>query len=156
MVTYFGMSELLPNISYYDSTGQNYGFTKPYSETRAKVIDDEVSRIIAEQYERAKQILRNKAAGHNELTEVLLSREVIFTEDVERIFGKRPWTSRTEEILSKDDENASVVDANVEVGGQEHADNDADYDAPSAASDSKEVKTGDSPVVPPPFPPVDK
>lgn len=100
MVVYYGMSTELPNINYYDSTGQNYGFTKPYSEERAKTIDAEVSRIISEQYERAKALLREHAQGHNELAEVLLSHEVIFTADVERIFGKRPWSSRTEEILA--------------------------------------------------------
>ena len=100
MVVYFGMSDKLPNLCYYDSTGQNYGFTKPYSEERAKIIDQEVSRIIEEQYQRAKDILSKHAEGHAELTEVLLSREVIFTEDVEKIFGKRQWTSRTDEILA--------------------------------------------------------
>ena len=99
MVVYYGMSENLPNLSYYDSTGQSYGFSKPYSDERAKMIDHEVSRIIAEQYERAKQLLQDKAEGHGRLAEVLLNREVIFTEDVEKIFGKRQWTSRTDEIL---------------------------------------------------------
>lgn len=106
MVVYFGMSDKLPNISYYDSTGQEYGFTKPYSETTAKIIDEEVSRIITEQYERAKRILQEHADGHAQLTEVLLSNEVIYTEDVEKIFGKRPWKSRSEEIL-KDSENSN-------------------------------------------------
>ncbi|MGN0214411.1 MAG: ATP-dependent zinc metalloprotease FtsH [Muribaculaceae bacterium] len=115
MVTYFGMSDKLPNISYYDSTGQNYGFTKPFSESRAKIIDEEVSRIIAEQYERAKRILQDKAVGHAELTDVLLSREVIFTEDVERIFGKRQWTSRTEEILNDSDSSDESSDESSEV-----------------------------------------
>ena len=100
MVVYYGMSECLPNICYYDSTGQDYGFSKPYSGERARIIDEEVSRIIAEQYERAKKILQEHASGHNQLADVLISREVIFTEDVEKIFGKRPWTSRTEEILA--------------------------------------------------------
>ena len=99
MVVYFGMSDRLPNLSYYDSTGQEYGFTKPYSETTAKIIDEEVSRIVNEQYERAKEILRQHAEGHARLTEVLLDNEVIYTEDVEKIFGKRPWKSRSEEIL---------------------------------------------------------
>ena len=106
MVTYFGMSEKLPNLSYYDSTGQAYGFTKPYSDERAKLIDDEVSRIVNEQYNRAKEILTKYAEGHHELTEVLLSREVIFTEDVERIFGKRQWASRTDELLAAKPEDA--------------------------------------------------
>ena len=100
MVVYYGMSEKLPNLSYYDSTGQDYGFSKPYSDERARLIDEEVSRIINEQYERAKSILRQHAQGHNKLAEVLFSREVIFTEDVEKIFGKRQWISRTDEILA--------------------------------------------------------
>lgn len=100
MVVYYGMSKNLPNLSYYDSTGQAYGFTKPYSEDRARAIDEEVSRIISEQYERAKAILKEYAKGHNELADVLYQREVIFTEDVEKIFGKRRWTSRTDEILA--------------------------------------------------------
>ena len=109
MVVYFGMSDKLPNLCYYDSTGQNYGFTKPYSEERAKIIDQEVSRIIEEQYQRAKDILNKHAEGHAKLTEVLLSREVIFTEDVEKIFGKRQWTSRTDEILAA--RSAEVAEA---------------------------------------------
>ncbi|MCM1116618.1 MAG: ATP-dependent zinc metalloprotease FtsH [Pseudoflavonifractor sp.] len=100
MVVYYGMSERMPNLSYYDSTGQDYGFSKPYSSERAKVIDEEVSRIISEQYERAKEILRAHAKGHSELADTLVSREVIFTEDVERIFGPRKWVSRTDEILA--------------------------------------------------------
>ncbi len=108
MVVYFGMSERLPNLSYYDSTGQEYGFTKPYSETTAQLIDEEVSRIIAEQYERAKRILSEHAEGHAKLTEVLLANEVIYTEDVEKIFGKRPWKSRSEEILRDDDKNVKT------------------------------------------------
>lgn len=100
MVVYYGMSDNMPNLSYYDSTGQAYGFTKPYSEDRARMIDEEVSRIVTEQYERAKAILRQYAEGHNKLAEVLYSREVIFTEDVEKIFGKRRWASRTDEILA--------------------------------------------------------
>ena len=106
MVTYFGMSEKLPNLSYYDSTGQAYGFTKPYSDERAKLIDEEVSRIVNEQYNRAKEILTKYAEGHHGLTEVLLSREVIFTEDVDRIFGKRQWASRTDELLAAKPEDA--------------------------------------------------
>ncbi|MBR4118522.1 MAG: ATP-dependent zinc metalloprotease FtsH [Bacteroidales bacterium] len=103
LVTYFGMSPELPNISYYDSSGQGYGFTKPYSEDTAKLIDKEVNRLIAEQYERAKKILLEKAEGHHALTSILLEREVIFTEDVEKIFGKRQWSSRTEEIMEAEE-----------------------------------------------------
>ena len=111
MVVYYGMSERLPNLSYYDSTGQDYGFSKPYSDDRARLIDEEVSRIINEQYERAKRILKEHAEGHAELAEVLLKREVIFTEDVERIFGKRQWTSRTDEILAARSAQAAKAEA---------------------------------------------
>ena len=100
MVAYYGMSDRLPNLCYYDSTGQEYGFSKPYSEERAKDIDAEVSRIINEQYERAKEILRKHSDGHHRLARTLIQREVIFTEDVEQIFGKRPWVSRTDEIFA--------------------------------------------------------
>jgi len=111
MVVYYGMSERLPNLSYYDSTGQDYGFSKPYSDDRARLIDEEVSRIINEQYERAKAILSKHAKGHAELADVLLSREVIFTDDVERIFGKRQWTSRTDEILAARSAAAAKAEA---------------------------------------------
>ena len=104
MVAYFGMSEALPNVCYYDSTGQDYGFSKPYSEDRARLIDKEVSRIIAEQYDRAKALLQEHAEGHHQLKSLLLEREVIHTEDVEKIFGKRQWSSRTEEIIRVNEE----------------------------------------------------
>lgn len=109
MVAYYGMSNKLPNLSYYDSTGQSYGFSKPYSEERAKDIDAEVSAIINEQYERAKELLQTYANGHAQLADVLISREVIFTEDVEHIFGKRKWTSRTDEILAANASNNDTL-----------------------------------------------
>lgn len=107
MVVYFGMSDKLPNLNYYDSTGQDWGFTKPYSEETAKLIDTEVQKIINEQYERAKQILSEHTHGHNTLAQVLLEREVIYSEDVEHIFGKRAWISRSEEILSLQEKAAA-------------------------------------------------
>ena len=118
MVVYFGMSDRLPNLNYYDSSGQDWGFTKPYSEETARMIDQEVQAIINEQYERAKSILKEHASGHNMLAQVLLEREVIYTEDVEHIFGKRAWVSRSEEILElqekangKKAEEAKVTEA---------------------------------------------
>ena len=111
MVVYYGMSEKLPNISYYDSTGQEYGFSKPFSDDRAKMIDEEVSRIINEQYERAKAILAQHANGHEQLSNILITREVIFTEDVEQIFGKRQWSSRTDEILAAKSAEAAKAEA---------------------------------------------
>ena len=99
IVAYYGMSKELPNVSYYDSSGQDYMFSKPYSEDRARMIDSEVTRILTEQYERAKQILMEHEAGHHKLRDLLLTREVIYTEDVEHIFGKRKWASRADEII---------------------------------------------------------
>ncbi len=98
MIAYMGMSERLPNLCYYSN--EEYSFGKPYSEATAKLIDEEVQRMITEQYERAKRLLLEKRDGHAELAQLLVEREVIFADDVERIFGKRPWTSRTEELLT--------------------------------------------------------
>ncbi len=119
MVAYYGMSEKLPNVCYYDSTGQEYGFTKPYSDERARLIDEEVSKLIAEQYERAKNILHQNAEGHGKLTQRLLEREVIFTDDVEEIFGPRQWTSRTEELL---EESQVTEDAHTSATTEEPVD----------------------------------
>lgn len=104
IVAYYGMSKSLPNVSYYDSTGQDYMFAKPYSEDRARMIDAEVTRVLTEQYERAKQILKEYKGGHHQLRDLLLTREVIFTEDVEHIFGKRKWASRADEIIKANEE----------------------------------------------------
>ena len=112
MVTFYGMSDKLPNISYYDATGESYGFTKPYSEDRAQTIDLEVQAIIDSQYERARQILSQYEAGHHALADLLQQREVIYTEDAERIFGPRQWKSRTEEAL-KENNNEPNDDADV-------------------------------------------
>lgn len=101
MVVYYGMSERLPNLNYYDASGQDWGFNKPYSDETAKLIDEEVKRIINEQYDRAKDILTKNQLKHKELTEVLLEKEVIFADDLERIFGKRMWLSRSQEILEQ-------------------------------------------------------
>ena len=102
MVTYYGMSDKMPNISYYDTSGEAYGFTKPYSEDRAQTIDEEVQTIIDSQYERARQILTQYQTGHHALADLLQQREVIYTEDAERIFGPRQWKSRNEEIIKDD------------------------------------------------------
>ena len=105
MIAYAGMSDKLPNICYYNNN--EYNFQKPYSETTAKIMDDEVLAMINKQYERAKALLLEHKEGHNKLAELLLEREVIFAEDVEHIFGKRPWVSRSEEIMeSKNDSKA--------------------------------------------------
>ena len=112
MVTYYGMSDKLPNVSYYDTSGEAYGFTKPYSEERAQEIDQEVQAIIDSEYKRAREILTMYEKGHHELADLLQQREVIYTEDAERIFGPRQWASRTEDILK---DQASTQDGAVTV-----------------------------------------
>jgi len=101
MIAYAGMSDKLPNLCYYNNG--EYSFSKPYSERTAELIDEEVKRMINEQYERAKQVLTDQKEGHNQLAKLLMEKEVIFAEDVERIFGKRPWASRSEEIMNQKD-----------------------------------------------------
>ena len=99
-------------MSYYDSTGNSdYGFTKPYSEKTAELIDSEAKKIVAVEYDRAKKILDDHAKGHNELAELLIEKEVIFAEDLERIFGKRPWTSRNDELMAQNDEAEKLKEA---------------------------------------------
>jgi len=97
MVAYAGMSDKLPNLCYYNQ--QEYSFQKPYSETTAKLMDEEVLKMVNEQYARAKQILSEHKEGHAQLAQLLVDREVIFADDVEKIFGKRPWQSRADELL---------------------------------------------------------
>lgn len=106
MVVYYGMSDKLSNISYFDSSRGDYSFTKPYSEKTAELIDQEVKAIVDEQYNRAKNIITTHREQHKELADLLVEKEVIFADDVERIFGKRPWISRQEE-LSKENKKGS-------------------------------------------------
>lgn len=152
MVVYYGMSDKLPNLCYYDSTGQDYGFSKPYSDERAKLIDEEVSRIINEQYERAKAILREHAEGHAKLAETLITREVIFTEDVEHIFGKRQWTSRTDEILAakqiseKSESSATVANDSNALATEDKGSTTGSDD--SQSENAKEENKPDVPAIP--------
>lgn len=163
IVVYYGMSDKLPNVCYYDSTGNSYGFSKPYGGERAKQIDDEVSRIIAEQYERAKKILTEHKEGHAKLAETLLSKEVMYAEDLVTIFGKRQWRSRTEEIMElqakrdakrlaesnaaseaeKSGEQTSETDSSATKDSQDAQNTPKDADEPSSES-------GSAPT-PPPF-----
>ena len=109
MVAYYGMSDKLKDISFYASTGRyDYGFTKPYSEHTATLIDEETKRIIADQMARAKKILTDYEEGHHQLAQLLIEREVITSEDVERILGPRPWKSRGDELLEV---NAALSEA---------------------------------------------
>ena len=151
-VSLYGMSSKIPNISYYDSTGQDYAFTKPYSEGRAQIIDSEVSRIINEQYERAKNILAQYKEGLGQLADELYSREVIFTADVEAIFGPRQWTSRNDEImaLNKNTENDDDASEKDEKEGQNDGTVSAD-NSENNATDATEPSTSSSQTTPPPF-----
>ena len=100
MIAYAGMSDKLPNLCYYNN--EEYSFNKPYSEHTAELIDQEVQIMVNEQYSRAKALLKEHQEGHNKLAQLLIEKEVIFAEDVERIFGKRPWASRSEEIMAEE------------------------------------------------------
>lgn len=113
MVAYLGMSDKLPNLSYYGN--QEYSFSKPYSDKTAELIDEEVRKLVAREYERAKRILTENREKHAALTKLLVEREVIFTEDVERIFGKRPWKSRAEILL---EQSAAKKELPVPATGQ--------------------------------------
>lgn len=131
MVTYFGMSEKVGNVSYYDSTGQSeYSFTKPYSEKTAELIDEEVKKLIDAQYQRAKEILKEHADGHKKLAELLLEREVIFSEDLEHIFGKRPWADK-------------IIDPE---NGQQNADEKAGKEAEAEENTKTEDKPKDKTI----------
>lgn len=145
LVLVYGMSDKLPNLNYNDSSGQEMGFTKPYSDETAKIIDAEVVRIVNEQYERAKEILRTYSKQHNEIRDLLVEKEVIFHDDVEKILGKRKWKSRTDEI--------------IEINKKEEADrkekliersSDTKKETPSDKSDSSDDFDDDA-GTPPPF-----
>lgn len=115
MIAYMGMGEKLPNLCYYDS--QEYSFQKPYSEHTAQLIDQEVQNMIETQYARAKSLLTEHSKGHAKLSQLLVEREVVFAEDVERIFGPRPWVSRTEELLDEAKADAKPEARNAKESG---------------------------------------
>lgn len=133
MIAYLGMSEKLPNLCYYNN--DEYSFQRPYSEKTAELIDEEVKRMVNEQYERAKQILSEHKEQHNELAQLLIDKEVIFAEDVERIFGKRPWASRSEEIMA----------ANSKQENTAHSTDGEDTDTPQV-TESQEDNTQQEPA----------
>ena len=112
MIAYAGMSDKLPNLCYYNN--EEYSFSKPYSDRTAELIDEEVKRMINEQYDRAKKMLSEHKEGHNQLAQLLMDKEVIFAEDVERIFGKRPWASRSEEIMNTDESPKALESEEVD------------------------------------------
>ena len=117
MIAYAGMSDKLSNLCYYNNN--EYSFNRPYSEKTAETIDSEVHAMINEQYERAKELLSKHKEGHAELAKILMEREVIFAEDVEKIFGKRPWTSRSEEIFAVNENKTETAINEAEATEQE-------------------------------------
>lgn len=136
MVAYAGMSEALPNICYYNN--QEYQFQRPYSETTAKLMDEEVLKMINTQYERAKKLLNEHAEGHRQLAELLFQKEVIFAEDVEKIFGKRPWVSRSEEIIEANEANAPKLEDMPEAVKQAQAEHERAKAEAEANHDNKD------------------
>ena len=154
MVAYAGMSDKLPNICYYNN--QDYQFQKPYSETTAKIMDDEVLKTINEEYARAKDILTQHQEGHHQLAELLYKNEVIYADDVEKIFGKRPWVSRSEEIIQeneqlanekkKEEENGPKLEDMPDIVKQAQAEHDAaqaEHDAAQAKHNSGQDPQGE-------------
>lgn len=132
MTAYLGMSEKLPNLCYYNN--DEYSFNRPYSERTAEVIDDEVKKMVNEQYDRAKQILSEYSSQHNQLADLLIEKEVIFAEDVERIFGKRPWTSRSEEIMAAESKKKTDSNDVPEVQSSESEVSDQPLEAEVASN----------------------
>ena len=141
MIAYAGMSDRLPNICYYNN--DEYNFQKPYSETTAKTIDEEVLKMINDQYDRAKQILPDHKEGHNRLAQLLVEREVIMAEDVEEIFGKRPWVSRTQELLEQEENSQPKLEDMPEEVKKAQAEHEAKL-AQEAKEQSEEAETNNT------------
>lgn len=139
MIAYFGMSNELPNLCYYNNN--EYSFSKPYSENTAELIDNEVKRLINTQYDRAKALLTEYKEQHNKLAAELMDKEVILAEDVEAIFGKRKWKSRSEEIMAlqqeekrkeeakrKEEEEHTQTTTSTDVSSEDKEDQNKDQD----------------------------
>ncbi len=147
LVLVYGMSDKLPNLNYNDSTGQDMGFTKPYSDETARIIDAEVMRIVNEQYERAKEILRKYAAQHNQIRDLLIEKEVIYHDDVEKILGKRQWKSRTDEIMEI---NKQIESKKNETGENSNGSSDTPV-CQTPSEDFGDDLDSEDPGTPPPF-----
>lgn len=134
MVVYYGMSDKLPNVNYSKIQGDAYGISKPYSNKTSELIDEEVNAIIAQQYQRAKDLLQEKAEGHKALSDLLLEAEVIYTEDVERLLGKRQWISRADEIKAANEERGNKL-----TEPESSTDSDNNEENCSLASDAEHL-----------------
>lgn len=154
MVAYLGMSEGLSNVCYYDT--QEYNFTKPYSEKTAEKIDTEVQRLIAEQYTRAKELLSSHKEQHAELAQLLIDKEVIYREDVERIFGPRPWKSRGDQLIEEQEaanrkkaEEMAEAHAQAKAAKAEAEGAEGHTDAPAALPPATPATEGGADELPP-------
>ncbi|MBE6329047.1 MAG: ATP-dependent metallopeptidase FtsH/Yme1/Tma family protein [Bacteroidales bacterium] len=144
MIVYYGFSDKLKNLSYYDSSGRSdYAFSKPYSEETSKLIDEEVKVLINEQYERAKSILSENMDGLRQLASILIEKEVIFAEDVERIFGKRPWISRAEELNAESEQVKENSESSVSSENQENKANDETKDESVVEAENVKIEEKD-------------
>lgn len=144
MIVYYGFSDKLKNLSYYDSSGRSdYAFSKPYSEETSKLIDEEVKVLINEQYERAKSILSENMDGLRQLASILIEKEVIFAEDVERIFGKRPWISRAEELNAESEQVKENSESSVSSENQENKANDETKDESMVEAENVKIEEKD-------------
>lgn len=144
MIVYYGFSDKLKNLSYYDSSGRSdYAFSKPYSEETSKLIDEEVKVLINEQYERAKSILSENMDGLKQLASILIEKEVIFAEDVERIFGKRPWISRAEELNAESEQVKENSESSVSSENQENKANDETKDESVVEAENDKIEEKD-------------
>lgn len=144
MIVYYGFSDKLKNLSYYDSSGRSdYAFSKPYSEETSKLIDEEVKVLINEQYERAKSILSENMDGLRQLASILIEKEVIFAEDVERIFGKRPWISRAEELNAESEQVKENSEEHDSSENQESKANDELKDESVVEAENDKIEEKD-------------
>ncbi len=159
LVLVYGMSDKLPNLNYNDSSGQDMGFQKPYSDHTADIIDEEVKRIINEQYERAKSILREYAKQHNQIRDLLVEKEVIYHDDAEKILGKRQWKSRTDEIIELnkqlDHKKENTAESADNASQSQKSPDQASKQRPETSSDLDEgfrrVAEDEDDGTPPPF-----
>lgn len=151
MIMVYGMGKSIPNLNYNDSTGQDYGFTKPYSEETATNIDREVLAIVNEQYERAKSILRQYAKEHNRMRDLLVEKEVIFNADVEAILGPRKWKSRTDEVLELNKKEGHELPKLASRDDSNGEDTPAVKDSPAKGDAPATPDEDDDAGTPPPF-----
>ncbi|MBR3945572.1 MAG: cell division protein FtsH, partial [Bacteroidales bacterium] len=127
MVSFYGMSSDIGNLSYYNST-DDYGFTKPYSDKTAEKIDADVKAMVEEQYERAKEVLRNNMEGLTKLAETLLEKEVIFSDDLERIFGKRKGENKALDAINEAKEQEKAEAENQTAEAEKDSGSDAEIE----------------------------